>query len=175
VSTSTLQANLQYAGFWRRFAAIWLDAFLFIILSAPFMYLLVGHEYFFWLAGNEERLANISAIPFFLHKLAFFVVVFIFWNVMSTTPGKLLMGCHIVDADTLQAISRKQALIRLASYFVSALPFYLGFVWAAWDKRKQGLHDKLAKTVVLYHCDNYANQSIEELQNEFFNEHGKVM
>ena len=94
---------------------------------------------------------------------------------MSTTPGKLLMGCHIVDAETLQPISRKQAIIRLAGYFVSALPLYLGFIWAARDKRKQGLHDKLAKTLVLYHSDNYANQSIENLKSEFFDQTGKAL
>lgn len=137
------------------------------------MYLLIGHEYFFWLAGNEERLHDVSTLPFFLHKIVYFALVFIFWNTMSTTPGKLLMGCHIVDADTLQPVSRKQALIRLAGYFISALPVYLGFVWAAFDKRKQGLHDKLARTLVLYHSDDYASQSIEELEKEFLNEKGK--
>lgn len=139
------------------------------------MYLMIGHEYFFWLAGNQERLAGISSIPFDLHMLTYFIVVFIFWNVMSTTPGKLLMGCHIVDAETLRPISRKQAIIRLAGYFVSALPFYLGFAWAAWDKRKQGLHDKLAKTLVLYHSDNYAKQSIDDLKGEFFDHTGKAL
>lgn len=138
------------------------------------MYLLIGHEYFFWLAGNEERLRDISALPFFLHKLIYFAVVFMFWITMSTTPGKLLMGCHIVDADTLQPVSRKQAIIRLAGYFISALPLYLGFVWAAFDKRKQGLHDKLAKTLVLYHSDDYASQSIEKLEKEFINGNGKI-
>lgn len=175
MSSSAQQSTIIYAGFWRRFVAICLDAILFIVLSAPVMYLLIGHEYFFWLAGNEERLVNISTLPFVLHKLTYFIVVFTFWNVMSTTPGKLLMGCHIVDADTLQPISRKQAIIRLGGYFVSALPLYLGFVWAARDKRKQGLHDKLAKTLVVYHSDNYANQSMEELQNEFYSNNGKVM
>ena len=175
MSQSTSQTNIQYAGFWRRLVAIFLDAILYIILSAPFMYLLIGHEYFYWLAGNEARLNNISAIPFILHKLTFFITVFVFWNAMSTTPGKLLMGCHIVDAETLQPVSRKQALIRLAGYFISALPLYLGFVWAARDKRKQALHDKLAKTLVLYHSDNYASKPIEELKSEFFNKAGEVI
>ncbi|MEJ2143355.1 MAG: RDD family protein [Gammaproteobacteria bacterium] len=138
------------------------------------MYLAIGHEYLFWLAGNEDRLHDISSLPFFLHKVIYFVVIFIFWITMSTTPGKLLMGCHIVDADSLQPVSRKQAIIRLAGYFISALPLYLGFVWAAFDKRKQALHDKLAKTLVLYHSDDYASKSIEELEQEFSNESGKT-
>ena len=27
--------------------------------------------------------------------------------------------------------------------------FFLGLFWVAWDKKKQGWHDKLAKTVVI--------------------------
>ena len=175
MSQALTQTEIHYAGFWRRFVAICLDAILYILLSAPVMYLVIGHDYFYWLAGNEEHLLEVSSLPFFLHKLAYFVIVFIFWITMSTTPGKLLMGCHIVDEKTLQPISRKQAIIRLAGYFVSALPFYLGFAWAAYDKRKQGLHDKLAKTLVLYHSDNYANKSIEELERDFFNGKSKAV
>jgi uncharacterized RDD family membrane protein YckC len=40
--------------------------------------------------------------------------------------------------------------VRYLGYFVSALPLGLGFFWVAWDKRKQGFHDKLAKTVVIH-------------------------
>jgi uncharacterized RDD family membrane protein YckC len=29
------------------------------------------------------------------------------------------------------------------------LPIFLGFVWVAFDRRKQGWHDKLAGTVVV--------------------------
>jgi uncharacterized RDD family membrane protein YckC len=44
-------------------------------------------------------------------------------------------------------------VIRLLCYFVSALPFYLGFLWAAFDRRKQGWHDKIAGTVVIQEPD----------------------
>ena len=162
-----IKSTVQYAGFWRRLIALFLDTVLFTILSAPFMYLFIGHDYFYWLAGNELQLEDISSLPFALHKLVFFIAIFLFWKIISSTPGKLLMGCHIVDANSLAPISYRQALIRLVGYFISALPLYLGFVWAAYDKRKQALHDKLANTLVVYQSDDYANQSIEELQAEF--------
>ena len=174
MTNSVQQTHIQYAGFWRRLMALFLDTTLFTILSAPLMYLLIGHEYFFWLAGNDARLSEATDFFLFLHSIVFIILIFGFWNLMSSTPGKMLMGCQIVDAKTLQPMSHKQALIRLGGYFVSALPFYLGFVWAAYDKKKQGLHDKLAKTLVLYHSDDYANQSLEDLQSEFFNKAGKV-
>lgn len=159
--------HVYYAGFWRRLLAFFLDIALYTILTAPFMYLLIGHEYFFWLAGNEAYLSDSSALLFDLYTLLFFVAIFILWNVMSSTPGKLLMGCRIVDAGTLRPITPRQALIRLLGYIVSALPLYLGFVWAAKDKRKQALHDKLAGTLVIYNADDYACQSLTTLQKPF--------
>ena len=52
------------------------------------------------------------------------------------------------------------------AYAASALPIYLGFAWIAIDKRKQGLHDKLAKTLVLYQADDYANEPLSTLMEQ---------
>jgi len=42
-----------------------------------------------------------------------------------------------------------QWLIRYVGYFVAVLPLGLGILWVAWDKKKQGWHDKMAKTLVV--------------------------
>jgi uncharacterized RDD family membrane protein YckC len=86
-----------------------------------------------------------------------------FWVKLGATPGKLLLDCRVVDAHTLQPLSWKKALLRCVAYAASALPIYLGFVWIAVDKRKQGLHDKLAKTLVLYQADDYAREPLSKL------------
>jgi len=39
--------------------------------------------------------------------------------------------------------------VRYIGYFVSVIPFGLGFIWIAFDSKKQGFHDKLAGTVVV--------------------------
>jgi uncharacterized RDD family membrane protein YckC len=39
--------------------------------------------------------------------------------------------------------------VRYLAYFVSIIPLFLGVLWVAWDKKKQGWHDKLANTVVV--------------------------
>jgi uncharacterized RDD family membrane protein YckC len=38
---------------------------------------------------------------------------------------------------------------RYFAYFLSTIPLGLGLIWVAFDKRKQGWHDKLAGTVVI--------------------------
>ena len=42
-----------------------------------------------------------------------------------------------------------QWVIRYLAYYLSALVFFLGFLWVAFDRRKQGWHDKIAGTVVV--------------------------
>ena len=54
-----------------------------------------------------------------------------------------------MDAKTGQPASPLQCIVRYLGYFVSALPLGLGFIWVAFDKRKQGWHDKIARTLVV--------------------------
>jgi uncharacterized RDD family membrane protein YckC len=41
------------------------------------------------------------------------------------------------------------ALVRGLGAAFSILVFFLGFLWIAWDRDKQGWHDKIAGTVVV--------------------------
>jgi uncharacterized RDD family membrane protein YckC len=43
-----------------------------------------------------------------------------------------------------------RAIIRTASYFLSAVIGFLGFALVLFDDRRQGLHDKLSGTYVVY-------------------------
>jgi len=84
-----------------------------------------------------------------LELLILGVIVIMFWSYRGATPGKMLFSMKIVDATTFGKLSRKQEIIRFLSYTVSVLPFGLGFLWVAFDKRRQALHDKIAGTVVI--------------------------
>jgi len=55
----------------------------------------------------------------------------------------------VVDAASGAPPSLARLVLRFFAYFVSALPLYLGFLWAAFDRRKQGWHDKIARTIVI--------------------------
>lgn len=77
------------------------------------------------------------------------VAVIVFWLTTQATPGKMLVSLRVVDAKTSATLSRGQALGHYLAYYVSAIPVCLGFFWVAFDRRKQGWHDKLAGTVVI--------------------------
>jgi uncharacterized RDD family membrane protein YckC len=55
--------------------------------------------------------------------------------------GKRFIG---VPIDYQTAVLRN-----IVGYLLSFLFFGLGIVWVLWDRRRQGWHDKLAKTVVV--------------------------
>jgi uncharacterized RDD family membrane protein YckC len=150
-------AELQYAGFWRRLAAALVDTgFLLIVF-----FIVLGPQYVnasFWsLEGVVENLLSL-------------IITVGFWVKWFGTPGKLLMGCQVVDADSAQPVSIPQAALRYLGYYVSALTLGLGFLWIAWDPRKQGFHDKIANTVVLYNAhlrtDDESQKSLLQLINE---------
>ncbi len=61
----------------------------------------------------------------------------------------MLVSAKIVDAKTGQPASTGQLIGRYFAYIVSTLPLMLGFIWIAFDPRKQGWHDKLAGTIVV--------------------------
>ncbi|HEY5601494.1 MAG TPA: RDD family protein [Gammaproteobacteria bacterium] len=130
---------MTYAGFWRRLGASLIDSVIYSVL----IFLLLGPAY---------ASPNLQSTEGVISVIIFFGVTVALWVRYQGTPGKLLLGCQVVDADTAEPIGYKQALIRYLGYFVSLLPLFAGFLWIAWDKRKQGFHDKMANTVVVYNC-----------------------
>jgi len=158
-------AELSYAGFWRRLLAFFIDYLLLCTLLAPVLFLIYGRGYFLWLAETEGFIAVYGSADLLLTKILPFLLLILLWRRLGATPGKILLDCRVVDAKTLENVSTRNAFIRAAGYIISALPVYLGFVWIAFDKRKQGLHDKLAGTLVLHDPDDYANLSLQELMD----------
>ena len=71
-----------------------------------------------------------------------------FWLWRSATPGKMLCRLEIRSADQGR-LRPGQALLRLLAYLPSLFLFGLGFLWIAFDRDKQGWHDKIAGTTVV--------------------------
>jgi len=79
-----------------------------------------------------------------------FILAVWMWKRYMGTPAKCLFKMRIVDADTFQPITTKQAVGRYFAYIISMLPLFFGFFWILFDKRKQAFHDILSNTVVIY-------------------------
>lgn len=63
------------------------------------------------------------------------------------TPGKMLMKIRVIKVDG-SSISDADAVIRYIGYTVNSILF-IGWLWALFDEKSQGLHDKMARTYVV--------------------------
>ena len=124
--------ELEYAGFWIRVGASFIDSILIVIITIPLLIAVYGMDYF------ESEMFIEGIWDFIVSYVLPAVAIIIFWTYRSATPGKMAVGATIVDAKTGEKLSTGQCVGRYFAYWISALPLGLGFIWIAFDKRKQG-------------------------------------
>ena len=94
--------------------------------------------------------------------LLFIVSYFIFfWTLASQTPGKTLMGLRIVTKGG-HPLTFGRSIRRMLGYIVSIIALFIGFVWILVDNRRQGWHDKIAGTFVIYAWDARAGSYLTQ-------------
>lgn len=71
------------------------------------------------------------------------------WEASGQSPGKGYVGIRVVDQRSGRSPGTAKGLGRLVAKYISGLPLFLGYLWAAWDREDQTWHDKLASTVVV--------------------------
>ena len=132
---------LEYAGFWLRLGATVLDlVFLFLLLF--FLNTIFSNKVNF---PNSFAGMLATGFIFLLLKIAYFIT---FWVWQGQTPGKMIVGIKVIRTDS-SPLDWTHAFVRYLGYFVCVLTVFLGFIWIAFDPKKQGLHDKLADTYVV--------------------------
>jgi uncharacterized RDD family membrane protein YckC len=73
----------------------------------------------------------------------------VLWVVWGTSPGKRVVRLRIVDADSHEPMTRRQALLRTIGYVLTFTMCGAGFLWVFFNPRRQALHDRIANTVVV--------------------------
>jgi uncharacterized RDD family membrane protein YckC len=71
------------------------------------------------------------------------------WSFLGASLGQKALGMRVVNAQNGERIDLAKALVRYVGFVISAIPFALGLIWAGFDPRKQGWHDKIAGTYVV--------------------------
>ena len=135
--------DLKYVGFWKRTVAGLVDTFLIILVIFPILIWVYGIEYL-----NNEHMEK-GSFDFIINYVFPTIAVILLWKYYQATPGKMIFKATIVDAKTGGKPSLRQLIIRYLGYIISTIPLGLGIFWVAFDKKKQGFHDKLANTVVV--------------------------
>lgn len=143
--------EVRQAGFCIRTAA-WMADTLLLILPVFIAAFLVWATIILggWLGGEiNDQVKDFAAISGAAIVIASGLLYFtLFVGACGQTPGKMLLGLKIVDADG-QAMTYGRAFLRSLCWILSLLLFSVGFLMIALTRDKRGLHDLLAGTRVI--------------------------
>ena len=154
---STLQG--QYAGFASRFMAYTVDL---LVVIATITIVGITVDMFLRFFGLDELIDTLvtgqnvlgEGLRFltFLGSVAFisfsyFVLIWTFTAGQSV--GKLLIGLRIVPLDGSK-MGFGRSIIRYFAFLLSALILFIGLFWVLVSDNRQGWHDKIARTCVIY-------------------------
>jgi len=122
---------LEYAGFWLRLGAGVIDLLILGSVSGIIAYFFPA--LIVWMTSGV-----VISIVYWLG----------FWVWRGQTPGKMAVGVKVIRTDS-SPVKWQCAICRCLGYVVSAITLFIGFIWVAFDGRKQGIHDKIADTYVV--------------------------
>lgn len=145
------------AGFWHRLLCYMVDAVPIFIVVTLFAYFQLGfdqtlHQFLTRNPGDEQAridfLIERNRIRDFAFALYLVYSALCDCSPMQGTLAKRLCGLVVVDADG-HPISWRRSIVRNAAKLLSALPFFLGFLWIAFSADKRAWHDWIAGTYVV--------------------------
>ena len=122
---------LEYAGFWIRLGAGVIDLLIVGCIDGFIVYFFPAP--IIWVTGGL-----VISVAYWLS----------FWVWRGQTPGKMAVGVKIIRTDS-SPVKWQCAVRRFLGYIVSVVTLFIGFIWVAFDGRKQGIHDKIADTYVV--------------------------
>ena len=170
--TSKIATQYNYATLNRKIIAFGIDIVIITFVLSPIMSLLTmiffgfDNNSFVEFDKNLQQAQNMSFASIFdsllttISNLKYIFMQFImlccvilyfvfFWAKMGASIGKLIMRCKILDADSYKPITMKQSIKRIVGHIFNLLTLGIGLFMADYTKRKQGLHDKFANTIVV--------------------------
>ena len=139
-------SRVHVMGFGRRAGAMIIDgvivAFFSFVVAFAIGFIGVTINMFRPTDGNAGQPLIIGAAILF--SLIYYVGS---WATMGQTIGKSTFGMTILDKNGGK-LTWGRAILRYVGYAVSSLLMGLGFLWVAFDGKRQGFHDKIAGTYV---------------------------
>jgi uncharacterized RDD family membrane protein YckC len=118
------------AGFWRRFAAAFIDGIVIGVVS-EILRLILG--------GAGQALGLLIGLAYFTY----------FHGSTGQTPGDAALAIRVIDLQGGGSIGYMRAFIRWIVSIISAIALLIGYLWMLWDGEKQTWHDKAAGSVVI--------------------------
>lgn len=153
---------MQYVGFWRRFAAAFIDNIALFVVSyvilQPIVNLVLSPLSTTVQSSDPSKIdayqvASYAGNAFWLTQIASLAITILYWVVFQgkygQTLGKKALGIKVVDANGKTPSMMTFFLREIIGKFVSGIILLIGYLMVIWDGKKQGLHDKIAGTFVV--------------------------
>jgi len=124
----------SYANWGQRFLGTLVDGLVFLV---PYILILVGK--------NTPALLLVGALA---------LIGLAIWQLIQEgrtgqTVGKKALGIRLVKEETGQPIGVGMAFVRRLAHFLDSIACYLGWLWPAWDAKRQTFADKVCGTIVI--------------------------
>ncbi|WP_017652022.1 protein kinase domain-containing protein [Fortiea contorta] len=144
VSQNQQLAIHEYAGFWTRVLAAFIDGIILYIVVA-----LIGFVFGFIYAAVLQTAQGVEGIAAILGV----IIGWLYYALMESseqqaTLGKQALGIIVTDIDG-KKISFGRATGRHVAKWISAIILLIGYISAAFTEKKQALHDMIAGTLVI--------------------------
>jgi uncharacterized RDD family membrane protein YckC len=148
-----LHQGRQYAGFWIRFVAVFIDGIILNVVGTviylPFMLVLGGMGR----STTDPTVILGSAVGIFSVLLLLNVAIaatYESWFVANkgATPGKMVLSLEVIRTDGTRP-GGGLAIGRFFAKQVSALTLGIGYIMAGLDDEKRALHDRICNTRVI--------------------------
>lgn len=145
--------DTHYAGFWIRFAGYILDQIAFwmcLVIVSTFLGGVLAYLFIFSLVDYENLFDVAGPVSLILT----WVIRWLYFSIQYASPyqatfGMRFVGIQVVDYN-YERISFSRASGRYFANFLSIISFSIGYIMIAFTKKKQGLHDFVAGTYVVY-------------------------
>ncbi|MFF9374197.1 RDD family protein [Streptomyces griseoluteus] len=127
----------QYANWGQRFLSRLIDTILYMVVYLPLV-----------LIGAKANIPALSLVGF-LFMIAFLVYQVIQEGRTGQTIGKKAVGTRTLKEETGQPLGGGMAFVRQLAHVIDGLPCYLGYLWPAWDSKRQTFADKICGSIVI--------------------------
>lgn len=144
-----IDARVVYEGLGRRALAGLVDAGLLLVVAATVMLVLLVF------GEDSPRISTLAAwLPGFSTQAAWWLAAIAlaqiaFWTTLGATPGMLLLGSQVLGSNSGRSLPLPRSLVRCVGLWLGLACLGIGVLWSLRDPRRQGLHDKLAGSVVV--------------------------
>lgn len=133
--------ELVYAGFWKRFAALFIDGLL-VTVASILLFLILA------LVLGMQSALMIGLFYLLMFGLSAYYFVSMEAGPNSATFGKRWLKLRVLDVDG-NRLSTGRALVRWLAHGISNITFYIGYLIQPFTERKQALHDIISTTTVV--------------------------